>query len=439
MLIALGRSHLPQGSTLALNDPRVTVHHTDGRAFIKRASGPYDTIIINLPDPMTAQLNRFYTVEFLREAVRIMGPDSVFAISATASENIIGPTLAQYLRSIYRSMKAIFPKVLVYPGGTARFFGTIEGELVSDPHVLVRRIEQRRLNLSYVRDYYVIFNLSPERQDYLQSFLREESGSTLTNRDLKPVCYFYDVVHWSAQYQPLAKRFFLRLSGLNLTQIFVALSLIGVGFFALILHPRSPYGPRAVIPPAVLVSGWTEMTIEIVVILVFQVFYGFLYQKIGMIIAGFMIGLVGGSWLMTRLLPLVRRPLRGLMTVQGGLAGYSLVLLLVVVVLHGLPDISRNLLITEILFPLLTALAGFLGGLHFPLANHAYLEDRRAVGTTAGLVNGIDLLGSAAGALVVGIVILPILGVYQTLLFVFGLNLFAIVLLVIGERTKVQG
>jgi spermidine synthase len=433
-VIALGRVHLPSEATHALDDPRATIHFTDGRAFVKRTSGLYDVIIVNLPDPMTAQLNRFYTVEFLEEAARVMAPEGVFALAATASENIIGPTLGQYLSSVYRSMKTVFPNVIVYPGATARFFGTRSGRLISDPDLLVSRIQQRHLTLQFVREYYIVFNLSQERQRYLRSFLEKHTASDLTNRDLKPVCYFYDVVHWSAQYQPLAKRVFLRLSRLDLGTILAGLALITVILSVFVARGRGPFTRRAVIVPAVLVSGWTEMTLEVVIILVFQIFYGFLYEKIGMIIAGFMIGLVAGSWAMTRALPRLKNTLRTLIAVQGGFACYSLALLLGITILHGLPRISGSFLVIEILFPLLTALAGFLGGLHFPLANHIYLGEDTRLGITAGLINGIDLLGSSVGALLAGVVILPILGIVQTLYFIFTLNLAAIVLLLVQDR-----
>jgi spermidine synthase len=438
-LIELGRTHLPPDVTSSLDDPRVKIHHTDGRAFVKTTQTAYDVIIVNLPDPMTAQLNRFYTVEFFTEASRVMSPQGVFALGATASENIIGPTLAQYLTSIYRSVTAVFPHVVVFPGGTARFFGSMAGELISDPHHVVNRVKKRRLRLQFVRDYYVMFNLSQERQHYLRSFMVQDGSSSFVNRDLRPVCYFYDVVHWSAQYQPRMKRWFLFLSGLDLWWILGGIGVIALTLSFVITRSRGARARRTAIVPAVLASGWTEMTLEVVVILVFQIFYGFLYQKIGMIIAGFMVGLVAGTWLMTRLLVTLRRPLRVLMAVQTGLAAYSLVLLLVIITLHGLQDISGNFVVTEILFPLLTALAGFLGGLHFPLANQIYLGEDRQVGAVAGLVNGIDLAGSSLGALLAGVILLPILGIAQTLYFIAAINLAAITLLVVGERARGRG
>ncbi len=436
MLVSLGRTYLPQEATQPLDDPRVNVHHTDARAFIKRASTSYDVILVNLPDPMTAQLNRFYTVEFFEEANRLMAPGGILALGATASENIIGPTLGQYLSSVYQSLIAVFPRVVAYPGGTARYFATTEGILISDPNRLVSRIQERQLMLQFVREYFIIFNLSQERQDYLRSFLNQGPQSILANRDLRPICYFYDMIHWTAQYQPRVKMLFLKLSRLNLGVIFGFLALIGFGLSIVVTRSRGQGTKRAAILPAVLVCGWTEMTLEIVVILAFQIFYGFLYEKIGMIIAGFMIGLVGGSWTITRLLRTLKRPLRKLAIVQGGLIFYSLALLAVIMVLRGLPNISKSFLTIEILFPLLTALAGFLGGLHFPLANHAFLAEHTEVGRTAGLINGIDLLGSSVGALLAGIVILPILGIPKTLYFVAALNV--VVIFPVALRSRLE-
>ena len=45
-------------------DPRVTVAFEDGRAFLERTDKTYDAILLNLPEPATAQINRFYTREF---------------------------------------------------------------------------------------------------------------------------------------------------------------------------------------------------------------------------------------------------------------------------------------------------------------------------------------------------------------------------------------
>ena len=48
------------------------------------------------------------------------------------------------------------------------------------------------------------------------------------------------------------------------------------------------------------------------------------------------------------------------------------------------------------------------------------------MGKVASLVYGMDLLGSSAGALSTGIILLPVLGISETLYLITGLNISAL-------------
>ena len=63
------------------------------RFFAKRATGPYDVVIANVPDPTTAQLNRFYTSEFFEEVGEILAKGGVIGVTVSSSENYIGGEL----------------------------------------------------------------------------------------------------------------------------------------------------------------------------------------------------------------------------------------------------------------------------------------------------------------------------------------------------------
>src|SRR5208283_3914417 len=60
LVIETGRRFLPEHFA----DPRIHVIATDARQFVRQTTNHYDVVILALPDPSTAQLNRFYTVEF---------------------------------------------------------------------------------------------------------------------------------------------------------------------------------------------------------------------------------------------------------------------------------------------------------------------------------------------------------------------------------------
>ncbi len=437
-LIAMGRRILPQEATKALDDHRVHLIHTDGRKHIKTTESQYDVVIINLPDPMTAQLNRFYTVEFFQEARRITLPGGLISLSLTSSENIIGHTLAQLLNSLHRSMSAGYRDIIVLPGATARFFGSMDpGTLVSDPRVLVNRISQRHLALKYVREYYLLFNLSQERQDYFLGILNAAKGIRI-NRDLSPSCYFYDIIHWSAQYTPRLKGIFLFIGRIESMWFILPIAVLTALFFA---FARQNTGEKALRPPllyAVFVTGYSEMTLNVVLILAFQILYGYVYYKIAILITAYMIGLILGSWHITPSIERIRKPLRILMPIQGGLALYAILLLGIIILFHSSYPISRISSMIEVGFPLLTLAAGYLGGLHFPLASGAYLAGRGEVGKVASLIYGVDLVGSSAGALLAGIILLPVLGISYTLYLIAALNLSALGLLGFVETSKVS-
>jgi spermidine synthase len=180
---------------------------------------------------------------------------------------------------------------------------------------------------------------------------------------------------------------------------------------------------------ACFVTGYSEMTLNVVLILAFQILYGYVYYKIALLITAYMIGLVLGSLHVTRFLERIRRPLPILISIQGGLAFYAFALLWIIILLHTSSPLFRTSSIVEVGFPILTSVAGYLGGFHFPLINSMYLGGGKEVGKVVSLVYGIDLIGSSVGALSAGVILLPVLGLQDTLYLIAVFNVFAVLLL----------
>jgi len=431
-LISMGRKYLSPEATVSLNDPRVEIIPIDGRRFVQQGEKHYDVIILHLPDPTTAQLNRCYTREFFTEVAAILREGGVFYLSVHASENVIGHTLAQFLRSIYWTMQEVFPEVVVLPGPEARFLGArTKGTLTVDPGILVRQARKRDLNVDYVRDYYLFSNLSIERVRYLRSILEQGKGVGI-NEDLRPICYFYDIVLWTAQYSPFLKDLFLQLQGLHVEWLFLLIAAI-----TLIILWKGRRSPSPPLLWAVAVTGFSQIALEIIIILAFQIIYGYLYYAIGMIITAYMIGLALGGWLITAVMGRITRSLRFLLMVQAGMALYAPGCLFLILGLHqgALPASLAGAM--EGIFPFLTLVAGFLGGVHFPLANKVYLGQRKEIGRIGGLIYGVDLVGSAVGALAISVILLPIVGIAQGVSLIVALNLSAI--LCLGIRVLEEG
>jgi len=418
-LIALAREYLPVGATAPLDDPRVRLHLTDGRAFVRDAEGPYDLVAVVLPDPHNAQLNRFYTVEFFELVRGVLRDDAVLTVGVSGDANMLGPNQARYVASVRTVMATVFPQTVALPGARTLVAGTPRPDgLTVDPEALAGRMVERGVEGDYVTVFSLPFEVGPMRTDYLQQVL-DEAATGEVNRDLRPLCFHHNSVLWATAQAPWMRGLFLRLEGLKPAWLIVA-ALLGALLHALAARPRvtAPLAGRAAIPAAVAVVGATGIVVEVVVILGYQVAFGHLFARIGMIVAAYMLGLAGGAraieagWLQPSFRTLAGVQL-ALVVGCAGLAGF-----VVRIGVATLPGWS------EPLFAGVAAVAGLAAGLHFPAAVRL-LADR---GSAGGLY-AWDLAGAAIGSFVASIALLPLLGVPAVMVLLSALNLGAFTVL----------
>ncbi|MFZ0960105.1 MAG: spermidine synthase, partial [Terriglobia bacterium] len=212
MIFAIAAQYFPEAWENIRRDPRVRIHAMDGRRYLKITSDSFDVIIVNLPDPHTAQLNRFYTEEFYREAAAKLRPGGIVSFQVTSSENYINQELADFFRCLEATLRQVFPEVLATPGESVHFFAAAKpGTLTADPRELVRRLRARRLQVQYVREYYLPFRMSPDRMLDLKLQI-EPLPSTPINHDFVPVAYYFDVALWSAPFHPTYAKWFEALA-----------------------------------------------------------------------------------------------------------------------------------------------------------------------------------------------------------------------------------
>jgi spermidine synthase len=432
-LIQLGKTHLPVHVTAALEDPRVMVHHQDGRQYLAHSPNLYDAILVNLPEPYTAQTNRFYTEEFFRLAASKMREGGVLFFTASGSESALGPIQAKYLKLLYLTALRVFPEVVVFPGQTVRFFcSNSRGILTTQPETLVQRLQQRKLQLLYVQDHYILWDLSPLRQETFLAMV-DQAGETGVNSDLDPRAYSYNLLMWSSQYSQIIGRVFSALSRRVVwTGILILCGLVALLSFRQRFGIKSSSFPTGKVLYAVSIFGLTEISLEILIVFAFQVFFGYVYYKIGLLLALFMVGLAAGSVTLSYYPRRRSIQIRALVTFQTILACFCLALAMVIVYFHNRPTLNLHRFLYRETFSLMSFAAGFIGGTHFPLANRLLLTEQSRVGRVAGLIYAVDLLGSFLGCLLVGLVFIPSVGILQTLILLALINISAILPFIIS-------
>jgi spermidine synthase len=428
LVIQMAKDHLKEKDLNVLRDSRVQIRHMDGRLYVKRANLKYDCIIINAPEPFTAQLNRLYTLEFFRELKLILSETGIVSFGLTSSENYIGKELQDFLSCIYSTLKNVFKDVKVIPGDTAYFLSSNkESILTYDYNLLSERIKSRDINLKFVREYYLFSKMSPERISYIEDRLKQK-GSISLNLDFKPVCYFYDIVLWMTYFNSKFKDI---LKATSEFKIWIFFSVFVAALFLLSIRTKKSFNRKPYLI-SIMTTGTSEIVFQIVVLLSFQVLYGFVYYKLGLILTSFMIGLAIGSFLITKYLTDIKNDRRLFIFIQIAICIYPLILPPLFLLLSKTKSPLLAWLGSNIIFSFLPIIAGFIGGVQFPLANKVCLQNQE-VGKTAGTTYGVDLLGACIGAFFASIFLIPILGIIKTCILIFLLNVATLIILLVNE------
>jgi spermidine synthase len=411
LVIETGRRFLPEHFA----DPRIRVIATDARQFVRQTTNRYDVVILALPDPSTAQLNRFFTVEFFSGVKRVLADGGVLSFALGRYENYVSPELAQLLASAHRSLKQSFANILVLPGGRV-FFLASDGPLHGD---IAARVEAQGVSTKLVNRHYLDAMLTADRMADIQ---RAVSQPAALNQDFSPMLYYYHLRHWMSQFT---------LSFGVLQTVLLLLLLV------YLIRLR---GPALVL----FASGFAGSALEVVLLLAFQVLCGSVYHQVGVIVTVFMAGLAAGAMLMNRRSRreealtgesrsdqslLTSAPTsskdcsgRSLAVLAMALAGYAILLPLLLPLLNRMGGTTASLLAIKAIFTSLTLILAVLVGAQFPLANRLQFD---GTATGASRLYTADFVGASLGALLASTLLIPLIGVMGVCLLTAGLNALA--------------
>jgi spermidine synthase len=419
-LIGVARKYFASAWNAVASNPRVHVHNLDGRLYLRTSGRSFDVIIVNLPEPRTAQLNRFYTLEFFREAARKLTPGGVFSFGLHASENYISPEQAALLSSIRKTLGAVFPQVRMMPGETVHFFAAMRPGVLAGPALLLERLRERQLKTLYVREYFIPYRMTPDRVRDLEEHVRPAEATPL-NRDFAPIAYYFDTTLWAAQFNHTYRRVFDTIARAPFGEVSSWLAVVLLGVVIVLRRVGGSAGPTAFATGA---TGLAMMGMEILLLVGFQAVYGYVYQQLAILTATFMAGMALGAW----------RGMRG----EGGLGALAGVQ----VAAAAAPFLVCAFLgsvTSPALFPPLAVACGAIGGWQFALASRLYFAGAKDGRRSLGALYGIDLAGACLGALALSTYVIPVFGFLDTAAVISMVCLApALSLLVCARRTPAR-
>lgn len=366
-IIAIAKQYFKADTIKQLN-----LIEKDAIRYLRSNKKKYDIVLINLPKPSTIHLNRFYTKEFFGLLKKSLTNKSIISLSVPSSSNYMNEEAKKFLSIIYATLKSEFKNVEIYPLNE-------DFLLASDTKLsmnISEKISQSNIKNQYVNEYYFDDELLKIRS---VKVLDQLIADISLNQDFSPVFYQSQIRLW--------------LSKLDIKYWIPAILIILFsGFF--FFKAGSVY-------KGVFAAGFTSTSIEIILLLVFQVVFGYVYAVAGIFIMIFMGGLALGSYYLPKYISINKNTFR---KIQFGL---SLFAFLLPVIFLMVKNFNTNDYLLFSIFTLLLLVISVLTGGIFSLASKLIKEDYATIASNA---YGLDLLGAATGALLFTIYLIPILG-----------------------------
>lgn len=365
----------------------VTIIPADGRRYITNSNKRYSAIILDLPEPDTFQINRFYTSEFFAHAKRILRKDGILSFSLIGNPNYLSDVRVKKLSSIFHTVKKYFNTVLLIPGEEIYFLAS--DEILSTDIPLMLR--EKSITTSYIDSYYD-GNVTKERITFLNESINPDE---CINTDFQPRVINIMFTEWFKKYGTSPSWFIAGLFGLLVCYIF--------------LIRKEEY--------VLFSTGFATMGVEMVLLFSFQIIYGCIYLKVGFIITSFLLGLLPGAILGNRWKKIGKN---ALIRTDFGMILLLLAYLIWVNFYHST--------ISEFIFFLYGFTFSLLCGLQFPVAAEIIGEEKSPA---AGLF-AADLVGAGAGTLAIGTLLIPLFGIQAAILALILIKMVSTILILKG-------
>jgi len=350
-------------------NPDINIFNTDGRSFVKNTANKYDAVIIDLPDPSTAQLNRYYTVEFFNEVKHTLTPKGIISLSLESAENYLSREIIMLHSSVYNALRSSFDYISVIPGDTTYYIASNRKIKFSYPKV----------ETQYIKEYYKD-KINPQR---IKVHLDSLDTNVRLNKDFRPISYFFYIQRW--------------LSMFKNDYLYLVLLVLILGLYTLRLNPVSF---------SIFSTGFSAASLQMVILIGFQVMYGSVYSRLAMIITGFMAGLSIGSYIINR------RDIH-LKHIELCIIIFSV---LIVFLLKS----------AFFLYPLLPLALGTLTGMEFPAASKLIKGEPAQ---KASMLYNADFIGAFFGSIIASVLLIPLIGLIWTCMIITLIKIISLLML----------
>jgi spermidine synthase len=339
-----------------------------------------------------------------------MNSSGVFSFSLPLTSDYLNEGSIDMYSSLYNTSRSVFSQVRIFPGLKCYFVAS-DHSLSLD---VLQQIENKSIQTDYVNFYYMD---EPDMQRRSQSISGQLNSRTEINADFVPAAVTAFDKYW-------LNRFQLSINSFKVT-IVVVLLLIFVGMMFI-----------SSLQGGMFAAGFSASSLQLILILSFQIIYGYIFKTIGLFAAVFMLGLAAGSILHSRYRNLAPekdnvemgfKPISTLQLRRNHQIYLQLSLAAMAFIIPGFIILAQAIIgqpqLLFLLFLFLTLIISVITGITFsvlsgtPEAGHR--ENIRHI-------YGADLAGASMGALATSLLFIPAVGIKMASCLTGLLNLMVI-------------
>lgn len=394
------------------NLSKVLIPSCDIRQFLSSNKEKYDLIIMNMPNPSTLFLNRYFTLENFVLLKNNLSEKGVLSVSFPGGDNYMGNELSYSGASLFYTLQKVFKYISIKPGDDSFFFASdSENALSEDAAVL----EKRLLSIDGFDELYPAKNINSSfmkerikfQKDKYAEIIKKSNRDELVNSDVKPKSYLYCLL--------LTVK---KLGGINFNVtilrkmpfilfFFFAAVLLGYGIIRIavfslknkMLNFSAPEGflKKNDVLFIILAVSIIGMVFNIILIFRYQMVFGSVFLNFGILTSLFMLGNFSGGMFMERMIRYRNYKWYYIPVLTIFFAGF--------IILADMMPLN-----SQMLFGILFFLTGFFSGAYFPLVAFQVKKSGCSDISTGSNLETLDCLGGAAGAIITAVIMLPLIG-----------------------------
>ncbi|MBN2279084.1 MAG: hypothetical protein JXQ65_00725 [Candidatus Marinimicrobia bacterium] len=375
----------------------------DPPIIINTLKEKFDIITLNVPEPVNLKWNRFYTSDFLKKINPLLEPKGIFQISISGSETFLSSEKINFIKILYNTMAQNFSHVTIIPGETIHF-------LCSEKEINLKEFEINPTTNHFVNHELLSDRLSSFKIDFLYHKIKSDNTKEI-NTLLRPKGPFYSTLFSGQHYGSFFPALYRKLSRIKPYHVIIIITFMTASIFI-------KNTTKSFIYKQMVFFGFFIMSIESLLILLYQSIAGSIYLRSSLIIFMFMTGAGLSSFFYEKF----NIPRKGIFIFCN------------LIILTALLILRFNKLI--FLSNVAILMTGVISGQVFPaLINQLQKSEPGSCISHVGQIYSLDVLGGSLGVYLISMVIIPIWGFLIALIVVQLFTLAFTLYCFLGRQT----